>query len=930
MDVDDDAGRVECVNALHGMGSYSYEPRKLSLDLENRKTPPTKPSIEEPPVLELKPLPPHLRYEFLGPNFTLPVILSSCLTNVQVDATLAVLQKRKRAIGWTLADIRGISPAFCMHKIILEEDARPSLEHQRRLNEAMQEVKGGMTVVTNDNNELIPTRTVTGWRVCMDYRKLNKVTRKDHFPLPFLDQMLDRLAGRAFYCFLDGYSGYNQILIAPEDQEKTTFTCPYGTFAFSRMPFGLCNAPATFQRCMMAIFTDMVEDILEVFMDDFSVVGDSFGECLQNLDRVLARCEDTNLVLNWEKCHFMVEEGIVLGHKISKRGIEVDKAKIEVISRLPPPTSVKGVRSFLGHAGFYRRFIKDFSKVVNPLCKLLEKDAKYVFDEKCMEAFELLKQKLTTTPIITAPNWSLPFELMCDASDVAVGAVLGQRINKMFHPVYYASKTMNEAQRNYTVTEKELLAIVFAMEKFRPYLMGAKVIIHTDHAALRYLMTKKDSKARLMRWVLLLQEFDLEIVDRKGSENQVADHLSRLEEEGRPLDGLEINDAFPDEQLLSVSMLDMPWFADIANYLVTGVVPELIKKTWKIIREADRAASHSTGSEYAPSQSITSKSAPTHMSTSFQLRDSPSPDHGNVASSKKPVNVISDSSDESVAREEEQYSTSPTTSLSGESRGYAEGERQFIDADLVLLNPHMQAKFRTREGWGFFKERVEMANEHMVKEFYSNVHHIVRDSKATKVRDKTVVFDGKSLNEFLGFEEEDESQYLEKLAMKEEVRPWLNEHLAAPASIMEGFPLNVGNIMSRVISTVGQETQTNYPFPNTFSLYFKELKVKKKKYDVKVPSVAPYSWYSQLGPENPKRGKKNVASTSTAPGQSEEPAIIEQPSEPSTIPATDEALPPCPSSATGPSIAADPVVPSSKTHRFTANQLTHSLASLNN
>uniref|UniRef100_A0A1S3XYM4 RNA-directed DNA polymerase homolog n=1 Tax=Nicotiana tabacum TaxID=4097 RepID=A0A1S3XYM4_TOBAC len=221
--------------------------------------------------------------------------------------------------------------------------------------------KRGITVVANDKNELIPTRTVTRWKVCMDYRKLNKITRKDHFPLPFLDQMLDRLAHRAFYCFLDGYSGYNQILIAPEDQEKITFTCPYGTFAFKGMPFGLCNAPTTFQRCMMAIFMDTVEDYIEVFMDDFSVVRDSFDDCLENLDRVLARCEETNLVLNWEKCHVMVEEGIVLGHKISKNGIEVDKAKIEVISKLPPPTSVKGVRSFLGHAGFYRQFIKDFS-----------------------------------------------------------------------------------------------------------------------------------------------------------------------------------------------------------------------------------------------------------------------------------------------------------------------------------------------------------------------------------------------------------------------------------------------------------------------------------------------------------------------------------------------------------------------------------------
>ncbi|XP_070039971.1 uncharacterized protein [Nicotiana tomentosiformis] len=172
----------------------------------------------------------------------------------------------------------------------------------------------------------------------------------------------------------------------------------------------------------MSIFTDIVEDFLEVFMDDFSVVGDSFEQCLDNLDKVLARCEETNFVLNWEKCHFMVKKGIVLGHMISKNGIEVDKAKIEVISKLPP-TSIKGVRSFLGHAGFYRRFIKDFSKVVNPLCKLLEKDAKFLVNEDYMKSFELLKYKLTTTPIITAPNWSLPFELMCDASDVAVGAL---------------------------------------------------------------------------------------------------------------------------------------------------------------------------------------------------------------------------------------------------------------------------------------------------------------------------------------------------------------------------------------------------------------------------------------------------------------------------------------------------------------------------
>ena len=282
-----------------------------------------------------------------------------------------------------------------------------------------------MTIVENEGGDLIPTRVVSGWRVCIDYRKLNAATRKDHYPLLFIDQMLERISGHAFYCFLDGYSGYNQIAIAPDDQEKTTFTCPYGTFAYRRMPFGLCNAPTTFQRCMMAIFADMVEEIMEVFMDDFSVYGNSFEKCLTNLDRVLARCEETNLVLNWEKCHFMVEEGIVLGHKISSKGIEVDKAKVDIIEKLQYPTNVKGVRSFLGHAGFYRHFIKDFSKISKPLCKLLEKDTPFDFTDACKIAFDRLKMALISSSVIVAPDWSLPFELMCDASDHAIGAVLG-------------------------------------------------------------------------------------------------------------------------------------------------------------------------------------------------------------------------------------------------------------------------------------------------------------------------------------------------------------------------------------------------------------------------------------------------------------------------------------------------------------------------
>ncbi|GJS58985.1 reverse transcriptase domain-containing protein [Tanacetum coccineum] len=579
------------------------------------------PSINEPPEVELKELPPHLEYAFLEGDDKLPVIIAKDLKDEEKAALLKVLKSHKRAIAWKLSDIKGVSPEFCTHKILMEEDYEPSVQSQRRVNPKIHDVikkeveklldagliypisdspwvspvhcvpkKGGMTVITNDENELIPTRLVTGWRVCIDYRKLNEATRKDHFPLPFMDQMLERLAGNEYYCFLDGFSGYFQIPIDPKDQEKTTFTCPYGTFAYRRMPFGLCNAPGTFQRCMMAIFHDMIEKTMEVFMDDFSVFGDSFSTCLTHLEKMLKRCEDTNLSLNWEKSHFMVKEGIVLGHKISKSGLEVDRAKVEVIAKLPHPTSVKGVRSFLGHAGFYRRFIQDFSKIARPMTHLLEKETPFVFSEECVDSFNTLKRRLTEAPILIAPDWDLPFELMCDASDFAIGAVLGQRKNKHFQPIHYASKTMNEAQTHYTTTEKELLAVVYAFEKFRSYLVMSKSIVYTDHSAIKYLFAKKDAKARLMRWILLLQEFDIE--NKKGAENLAADHLSRLENPHQDkLENKEINEAFPLETLGSIALQDQstPWFADFANYhagkfVIKGMTSQQKNKFFKDVK----------------------------------------------------------------------------------------------------------------------------------------------------------------------------------------------------------------------------------------------------------------------------------------------------------------------------------------------------------
>ncbi|GJY36940.1 reverse transcriptase domain-containing protein [Tanacetum coccineum] len=492
-------------------------------------------SLEEPPTdLELKPLPDNLEYVFLEEPSFLPVIISSKLFTQNKSKLVSFLKKHKEAFAWKTTDIPGICPSLCKHKIQLLDDKKPIVQKQRRLNPNMQEVvkkeivklldtgiiypivdspwvspihcvpkKGGITVVTNENDELVPTRTVTGWR----------------------------------------------------------------------MPFGLCNAPATFQRCMLAIFHDMIEESVEVFMDDFSVFGDSFDKCLNNLDKMLQRCKDAHLVLNWEKCHFMVKEGIVLGHKVSSAGLEVDKEKINVISKHPPPTNIKGDRIFLGHVGFYRRFIKDFLKIARPLTKLLEKYTPFEFDDECQKAFELLKEKLTRALVIISPNWNLPFELMCDASDFAVGAVLGKKDGKNFHPIYFASKTLNPAQQKYTVTEKELVAVVFAFDKFRSYLILSKTIFYIDHSALKHLFKKQDAKPCLIRWILLLQEFDIEIKDRKGTENVAVGHLYRIENE-EISDDSEVDDNFPGETLMEINTENEPWIVDFANYLVADIIPK--------------------------------------------------------------------------------------------------------------------------------------------------------------------------------------------------------------------------------------------------------------------------------------------------------------------------------------------------------------------
>nr|GEW04417.1 reverse transcriptase domain-containing protein [Tanacetum cinerariifolium] len=462
--------------------SFRENPFQLSpMDLKLAEESKEKFFIEEPPELELKELPSHLEYAFLEDSNKLPVIIAKNLKVDEREALINVLKSHKRAIAWKISDIKGIDPRFCTHKILMEDDYKPAVQTQRRVNP-----------------------------------KIHDVIKKEVIKLLDADMI---------------YPISDSPWVSP-------IHC-------------VPKKGGTFQRCMMSIFHDMIERTMEVFMEDFLVFGDSFSSCLTNLDKMLNRCEETNLVLNWEKCYFMCKEGIVLGHKISKSGIVVDRAKVDVITKLPHLTSVKGVRSFLGHAGFYRRFIQDFSKIARPMTHLLEKETPFVFSKECIESFNTLKKKLTKASILVVPDWNLPFKLMCNASDYAIGSVLGQRKSKNFQPSHYASKTMTEAQIHYTKTEKEMLAVVYAFEKFRSYLVLSK---------------------------------------STGSENLAADHLSRLEIPHQDvLENKYINENFPLETLGSLTNHSTPWFADIVNFhagnfIKKGLTSQQKKKFFKDVK----------------------------------------------------------------------------------------------------------------------------------------------------------------------------------------------------------------------------------------------------------------------------------------------------------------------------------------------------------
>uniref|UniRef100_A0ABD2XP31 Reverse transcriptase domain-containing protein n=1 Tax=Trichogramma kaykai TaxID=54128 RepID=A0ABD2XP31_9HYME len=366
-------------------------------------------------------------------------------------------------------------------------------------------------------------------RFCIDYRDLNKVTKKDAYPVPNIDHILDKLRRARYITTIDLKSAYFQIKMEESSKKFTAFAIPgSGLYQFLRLPYGLCNAPASFQRLIDALFGPEFEPHVFGYLDDIIIVTESFDEHMKWLEIVLTKLRDAGLTVNRKKCDFCCSRVKYLGYVLDSNGLRVDSEKVQPVLRYPAPTNVKELRRFLGMVGWYARFIPNDSDLKKPLLELLHKDAEWRWTREHQSAFEALKRAITEAPVLARPDFSKPFVVQCDASDVAIGGVLTQVHEDGEHPIVYVSRVLTPAERNYNTSEKECLALLWAIKKLRPYLEGYRFVAITDHSALQYLRNLKEPTGRLARWALEMQQWDFEVVHRKGKYNELPDALSRV------------------------------------------------------------------------------------------------------------------------------------------------------------------------------------------------------------------------------------------------------------------------------------------------------------------------------------------------------------------------------------------------------------------
>ena len=367
------------------------------------------------------------------------------------------------------------------------------------------------------------------WRIVVDFRKLNEKTIDDKYPIPNISDVLDKLGKCQYFTTLDLASGFYQVQTDPQDIHKTAFNVEHGHYEFLRMPMGLKNSPATFQRVMDDVLKGLQNSICLVYMDDIIVYSTSLQEHIVNLRKVFQRLRESNFKIQMDKSEFLKRETAFLGHIISADGVKPNPDKIAAIEKYPIPKTPKEIKQFLGLVGYYRKFIPDFATLTKPLTQCLKKGRKIILNDEYISSFEKCKTVLTNDPILQYPDFNKDFNLTTDASNVAIGAILSQGPIGADKPICYASRTLNDSEQNYSTIEKELLAIVWATKYFRPYLFGRKFKIITDHKPLQWMVNLKEPNSRLTRWRLRLSEFDYTVIYKKGKNNTNADALSRIE-----------------------------------------------------------------------------------------------------------------------------------------------------------------------------------------------------------------------------------------------------------------------------------------------------------------------------------------------------------------------------------------------------------------
>ena len=353
-------------------------------------------------------------------------------------------------------------------------------------------------------------------RYCIDYRKLNAVTRKDSYPLPRIDDSLDTLKNAKYFTTLDLASGYWQIELTDDAKEKSAFCTTSGLYQFRVMPFGLTNAPATFQRLMERVLAGLQWRICLVYIDDIIIFSATVDDHLQQLDEVFGRLKAAGLKLKPKKCHLFQQKVQYLGHIVSEEGIATDPEKTESIRKWHRPSNVTELRSFLGLCSYYRRFVPEFASIARPLIKLTEKSSQFEWTDDQEESWRILKEKLMSPPILKYPDPEVPFVLDTDASDFGIGAVLSQVQDGEERVVAYGSRVLTKQERRYCVTRRELLAVVHFIKYFRHYLVGKRFTLRTDHASLKWLRHFKNPEGQVARWLEVLETYDFELVHRPG------------------------------------------------------------------------------------------------------------------------------------------------------------------------------------------------------------------------------------------------------------------------------------------------------------------------------------------------------------------------------------------------------------------------------